>query len=89
MPVHGPPYRIDWLDEARTDVRAIDRLVAMQLFEGIKRFARTGSGNIKNLQGDLAGAFRLRLGDYRVLFTPRTGTPCCIFEVTNRKDAYH
>jgi mRNA-degrading endonuclease RelE of RelBE toxin-antitoxin system len=35
----------------------------------ILRFARTGSGDVNALHGDMAGAFRLRLGDYRVLFT--------------------
>jgi mRNA-degrading endonuclease RelE of RelBE toxin-antitoxin system len=63
-----PPYRIDWLDEAAADVRGIDRDVAMRLFDGILRFARTGSGDVNTLRGDMAGAFRLRLGDYRVLF---------------------
>jgi hypothetical protein len=30
-----PPYRIDWLDEAAADVRALDRDIAMRLFDGI------------------------------------------------------
>jgi mRNA-degrading endonuclease RelE of RelBE toxin-antitoxin system len=33
------------------------------------RFARTGSGDVNALHGNMAGASRLRLGDYRVLFT--------------------
>ena len=41
----------------------------MRLFEGILRFARTGSGDVNALHSDMAGMFRLRLGDYRVLFT--------------------
>ena len=41
-----PPYRIDWLDEARADVRALDQTTAMHLFDGILRFARTGSGDV-------------------------------------------
>ena len=41
----------------------------MRLFEGTLHFARTGSGDVNALHGDMAGAFRLRLGDYRVLFT--------------------
>jgi hypothetical protein len=35
-----PPYRIEWLDEAKADVRALDQPAAMRLFEGILRFAR-------------------------------------------------
>jgi hypothetical protein len=57
-----PPHRIVWLEEAKADVRALDRPTAMRIFEGVLHFARTGSGDVKTLHGDLAGAFRLRLG---------------------------
>jgi mRNA interferase RelE/StbE len=82
-----PPYRIEWLDEAGDDVRAIDRATAMHLFEGILRFSRTGAGDVNTLHGDLAGAFRLRLGDYRVLFTLEENT-MRIFGVRHRSEAY-
>lgn len=49
-----PPYRIEWLDEAAADVRAIDRATAMHLFEGILRFSSTGAGDVNTLHGDMA-----------------------------------
>jgi mRNA-degrading endonuclease RelE of RelBE toxin-antitoxin system len=64
-----PHYRIDWFDKAKADVRALDRATAMNVFEGVLYYARTGGGNVTPLHGDMAGSFRLRLGDYRVLFT--------------------
>lgn len=82
-----PPYRIEWLDEATADVRALDRPTAMRLFEGVLRFARTGTGDVTALQGDMAGAFRLRLGDYRVLFTLEHDA-VRIFGVRHRSQAY-
>jgi mRNA interferase RelE/StbE len=82
-----PPYRIEWLDEAKAEVRTVDQTTAMRLFEGILRFARTGSGDVKTLQGDMAGAFRLRLGDYRVLFTLEDDA-MRIFGVRHRSEAY-
>jgi mRNA interferase RelE/StbE len=82
-----PPYRIEWLDEARADVRALDQPTARRMFEGILRFARSGSGDIAALQGDLAGIFRLRLGDYRVLFTLENNA-MRIFGVRHRSEAY-
>jgi len=82
-----PPYRIDWLDEAKADVRALDRPTAMRLFEGILHFARSGSGDVNALHGDMAGAFRLRLGDYRVLFTLEDDG-MRIFGVRHRSEAY-
>jgi len=82
-----PPYEIEWLAEARADVRALDRATAMRIFEGIFRFARSGSGDVVALQGELAPALRLRLGDYRVLFTLE-GEDMRIFGVRHRSEAY-
>jgi mRNA-degrading endonuclease RelE of RelBE toxin-antitoxin system len=82
-----PPYNIEWLDEAAADIRAIDRSTSMHLFEGILRFSRTGAGDIKTLHGDMAGALRLRLGDYRVLFTLKENA-MRIFGVRHRSEAY-
>ena len=82
-----PPYRIEWLDEAKADVRALDRPTAMRLSEGVLRFARTGVGDVNALHGDMAGAFRLRLGDYRVLFTLEDNA-MRIFGVRHRSQAY-
>ena len=82
-----PPYRIDWLDEARADIRALERSIAVRLFEGILHFARIGSGDLTVLRGDMAGASRLRLGDYRVLFTLQDDT-MRIFGYRHRSEAY-
>lgn len=82
-----PSYRIEWLDEAKADVRVLDQATAMRLFEGILRFAQTGSGKVTALHGEMAGAFRLRLGDYRVLFTLEEDA-MRIFGVRHRSEAY-
>lgn len=82
-----PSYSIEWLDEVAADVRAIDRSVAMHLFEGILRFANTGAGDVNTLHGEMTGAFRLRLGEYRVLFTLEEGA-MRIFGVRHRSKAY-
>ncbi len=81
------PYSIEWLDEAKADVHAIDQPTAMRLFEGILRFARAGAGDVNTLHGDMAGAFRLRIGDYRVLFTLEEDV-MRIFGVRHRSEAY-
>lgn len=68
-------------------MRALDRPSAIRLFEGTLHFARTGSGDVNTLHGDMAGAFRLRLGDYRVLFTLERNV-MRIFGVRHRSGAY-
>ena len=82
-----PPYRIEWMDEAATDVRGIDRETAMRLFESIRRFALTGAGDVNTLHDDMAGSFRLRFGDYRVLFNLEDND-MRIFGVRHRSAAY-
>ncbi len=60
--------QIEWTEEARSDIRALDRPTAMHIFEGIHRYALTGEGDVKTLEGKHAGKLRLRLGSYRIFF---------------------
>ena len=82
-----PPFRIEWLDEARADVRRLDRPTAMRVFDGVLHYARTGAGDIEPLHGHLAGSFRLRVGDYRVMFYLENDA-MNIFAVRHRSEAY-
>jgi mRNA interferase RelE/StbE len=79
--------KIVWSDEARADVRAIDRATALSLLQGLARFAFTESGDVKQLEGYDPPQFRLRIGDYRVRFR-NLGDSVEIVRVRHRKDAY-
>ena len=78
--------RILFSDEAKGDIRVIPQRIAMNILTAIHRFAESGSGNVKTLQG-LEGEKRLRVGDYRVRYT-EDGDAIRIHSVKNRKDAY-
>lgn len=78
---------IDWTDEARADIRALDRPTAMRIFEGLHRYLLIGEGDVKKLQGKHTGKLRLRLGDYRVFFRP-DGQILRILAVKNRRETY-
>jgi mRNA interferase RelE/StbE len=82
-----PPCNVEWLEEAKDDVRALDRPTAMRVFDVVLHFARTGAGDVTALHGAMAGAARLRVGDYRVLFTLQDGA-MRIFGVRHRREAY-
>ena len=41
-----PPIRIDWLEDAKVDIRGLDQATAMRIFDGILRFARSGAGDV-------------------------------------------
>ena len=46
---------IEWSEEARADIRRLDKPTARRIFDAALRFARTGQGDIKQLQGEYAG----------------------------------
>ena len=78
---------VEWLDEAKADVRRMDRPAAMRIFDGILHYARTGGGDIEPLHGEMSGSFRLRIGSYRVLFS-RHDDAMRIYGVRHRSEAY-
>ena len=79
--------KISWSEEARADIRRIDRKIAMRIFTTIQRFAETGEGNVKQLKGR-SGNLRLRVGDYRVRFTDEADDTIRIHAVRHRREAY-
>lgn len=78
--------RIAWRDQAKADVRALDRTTAMNILRGIHRFADTKTGNVKRLQD--REETRLRIGDYRVFFLEDEGKGIEIQRVLHRSEAY-
>jgi mRNA interferase RelE/StbE len=78
--------RIVWTDPAKSDVRSLSKPVAMQIFSAVLRFAQSGTGDVKALQG--RDELRLRIGDYRLFFVcPETDT-IEIRRVRHRGEAY-
>jgi mRNA-degrading endonuclease RelE of RelBE toxin-antitoxin system len=47
---------------------ALDKGIARRVKQAVERFADTGAGNVKRLQGIDPPEYRLRVGDYRVRF---------------------
>ncbi len=82
-----PRKAILWSPEARADLRAIDRETALRILHAIDRYLTTGAGDLKKLQPPRL-EFRLRVGDYRVLFLPKQELAIQVLRVLHRKDAY-
>ena len=78
---------IAWTDQARADVRAIDRQTALRILHGLARFRATGEGDIKRLQDIDPPEYRLRVGDYRIRFHD-DGETIEILTVKHRREAY-
>jgi mRNA interferase RelE/StbE len=81
------PQLIHWSDEARADVRAIDREIALQILKAVARFVETGASDVKQLHGFNPPRYRLRIGDWRVVFR-RRGEGIEVLRVRNRREAY-
>jgi mRNA-degrading endonuclease RelE of RelBE toxin-antitoxin system len=82
-----PKMTVDWSPQARADLRPIDRETAMQILRTLDRYLSTGMGDVKKLQPPRR-EFRLRVGDYRVLFVPREELAIEVVRVRHRREAY-
>jgi mRNA interferase RelE/StbE len=78
---------IAWRDQAKIQLRAIDQPTALRILHALARFAATGEGDVKRLQGIDPPEFRLRIGDYRLRFRD-DGATLFITAVKNRREAY-
>jgi mRNA interferase RelE/StbE len=79
-------YRIEYAASAVDDLRSLPKREAEQVLRKIQRLESGLHGNIKRLQ-NADVAFRLRMGDYRVLFDV-VGDKIVIQSVGHRKDVY-
>jgi mRNA interferase RelE/StbE len=78
--------RIVWTDPARADIRALSKPVAMQIFSALHRFAESGVGDVKALQG--REELRLRVGAYRLFFVCPDAEAIEVRRVRHRGEAY-
>jgi mRNA interferase RelE/StbE len=80
--------RVIFSDEARADIRAIDRDTALRVLKALARFLETEAGNVKQLQGFDPPQYRLRNGDWRVNFRKTGAETIEVVRVRNRREAY-
>jgi mRNA-degrading endonuclease RelE of RelBE toxin-antitoxin system len=66
---------------------ALDKRIARRVKQAVERFADTGAGNVKRLQGIDPPEYRLRVGDYRVRFHLEDEA-VQVLRVRNRREAY-
>ena len=79
--------RIVWTGQARADLRAIEQQTALQILKTLARYALTGEGNTKQLQGVEPPPLRLRSQQDGVFFRDM-GEYLEISRVLDRKEAY-
>jgi mRNA-degrading endonuclease RelE of RelBE toxin-antitoxin system len=83
----APRLSIRWSEEARADLRRIDRQTALDILHCADRYLTTRNGDVKKLKPPQTG-FRLRCGDFRLFFEYRNESGIEILGVRNRREAY-
>lgn len=78
--------RIVWTEPAKADVRSLSKPTAMHILSALHRFAESGAGDVKALQG--REELRLRIGDYRLLFVCPDSDTVEVRRVRHRGEAY-
>jgi len=79
---------IQWTDAASADLRKLDRAVALRIHEKLTWFCENlSSVTLQPLGGEWKGAYRLRVGDWRVVCTLE-GEMIVVQFVAHRRDIY-
>jgi mRNA interferase RelE/StbE len=81
-------YRVEFVPRAKKELDALDRQVRVRIIKALAKLAVEPhrASNVKALQG---GGFRLRIGDYRVLYTIEdSALLVLIIKVAHRREVY-
>ena len=84
--MNGHRYQIEYGGSALDDLDGLPSRERAQILRKIERLEHGLHGNIKHLH-DAEAAYRLRMGDYRILFDVE-GDVIVIRRIGNRKDVY-
>ena len=76
---------IEWIETALDDMSSLDQGISRRVKQSVERFAETGAGNVKKLQGIAPPEYRV--GDYRVRFRLNDEI-LLVLRVRNRREAY-
>ena len=79
--------KIEYKASVEKDLRRLDRATAMRILRKIEHALGTESHQRSALSGEFAGLYRLRVGDYRVIYS-RTVEGYLVLRIAHRRDVY-
>ncbi len=79
-------YKIEFKPRATKDLRLVNRDDAQRILAKIRAMENDLAGNVKHLT-DFEPQYRLRVGDYRVLFNVENDY-ITIYRIKHRREAY-
>jgi len=80
-------YEIKWDERAYKELKKLDRQVAIRILKNINRLPQSPFTKGEPLKGKFKNKFRLRIGDYRVIYWVEKNT-IWIISVGHRKETY-
>ena len=81
-------YKIEYDPKSIKQLRKLNKQIASKILDGIEEYASNPiSTKIKKLKTPFDGAYRLRIGDYRVVFYKEDGL-MLISKIAHRKQVY-
>ena len=81
-------YNVEWTENALEDLGRLDKTVARRIMSKIEWFSEHFENIIPQpLSGDLAGVYKFRIGDYRVIYMIENES-ISIQAVGHRRDIY-
>jgi len=79
---------VRWEPSALAALRSLPREIARRIGRSVDRYAASGHGDVRKLVGG-HGRYRLRVGDYRVIFTFEDGQlVIVVLDVKHRRETY-
>ncbi len=80
-------YRVELKPRATKDIRRICKDEAQNILEAMEKLCDNLAGDVKRLT-NFTPEYRLRVGDYRVLFEIEDVNRVVVYRVRHRRDAY-
>lgn len=81
------PQLVEWTSDFQEELKQIDQKTALRILQAIARLAIHREGDVKKLQGVHPPEYRLRVGEYRVLFRKKD-RGLLVYAVSTRQGAY-
>ena len=79
--------RIEYKASVEKDLQKLDRTIALRTLRKIENALTNESYQPSALSGEFAGLFRLRVGDYRVIYA-RTDAGYLVLRIGHRREVY-
>jgi mRNA interferase RelE/StbE len=79
--------RVEYKASVEGDLRRLDPPAAVRVLNQIEKALSSGAPGGKPLTGEFAGLFRLRVGDYRVIYA-RTEEGYLVLRIAHRREVY-